>query len=362
MSAETRVPERSSRPPVVVLLKREIGEIAGFIAAESGRDPKVVEAHLRWFLLENPARRDTDPLGFGLRVSDQLAGCILCVPQAFRFGNERILLMGSSSFYVENRHRGHGGRLFLKFSRLANELPLFGTSANAEAAALWKAAGASSIAHSDGELFGVLHWPAVAEEFIHRRYANRMLSRLAGSSISKLAGLLRPLKIDNRESDSLRPLASAEEVNDLPIHDPAAKLTAMRDLPYVRWRYFSNRDPTVGAFAFRSRRPDRDVLVTVNERIRGYREQIKTLNVLDVYPEVSTEEGLRIIAALIGRYKKTVDAIVLRGQNREQQKALRNRGFHWRAFEAPTGWFLDKSGLSPTRDWYAVPADGDGLI
>jgi hypothetical protein len=362
MSAEMPVPKRISRANVVVLLEREIGEIAGFIAAESDRDPKTVEAHLRWFLLENPARRDSDPLGFGLRFSDQLVGCILCVPQAFRFVDKRILLMGSSSFYVESRHRGYGGRIFLKFSRLANRLPLFGTSANAEAAALWKAAGASSIPHSDGEVFGVLHWPPVAEEFIHRRYANRALSRLAASSVSKLAGLLRPLKIDSDESNSVRPLASAEEVNDLPIHDPATKLTAMRDSPYIRWRYFSDRDPTVAAFAFRSHRPDHDVLVTVNQRIRGYRGQIKTLNVLDVYPEVPQEEWLRIVAALIGRYRKTVDAIVFRGQNVDQQKVLRSRGFHWRAFDAPTGWFLDKNGLPPTRDWYAVPADGDGLI
>lgn len=362
MSAEMRVPERSSRANVVVLVEREIGEVAGFIAAQSDRDPKNVEAHLRWFLLENPARRDKDPLGFGLRFDDRLAGCILCVPQAFRFVDERILLMGSSSFYVDGRYRGYGGRIFLKFSRLANQSPLFGTSANAEAAALWKAAGASSIPHSDGEVFGVLQWPPVAEEFIHRRYANRVLSRLAASSIFKLTGLLRPLKIDRNESDSLRPLASAEEVNDLPIHDAATRLTAMRDLPYIRWRYFSNRDPTVAAFAFRCHRPDHDVLITVNQRIRGYRSQIKTLNVLDVYPEVPPEEWLRIVAALIGRYRKTVDAIVLRGQNADQQKVLRSRGFHWRAFDAPTGWFLDKNGLSPTRNWYAVPADGDGLI
>jgi len=56
-------------------------------------------------------------------------------------------------------------------------------------------------------------------------------------------------------------------VNDLPIHNVSAKLTAMRDLPYIRWRYFSGRDGTVSAFAFRSRRPDQDVLVTVNRGI-----------------------------------------------------------------------------------------------
>lgn len=354
--------QRSPRTDLVALSESEVGEVGRFIAAQSGRTGESVESHLRWFLLENPARRPKDPLGFGLRSSDQLVGCILCVPQAFRFGVERILLMGSSSFYVDDRHRGNGGRIFLKYARLANQRPLFGTSANIEAAALWKAAGANPIPYSDGELFGVLHWPPVAEEFMHRRYSSRLLSRLAAGSISNLVGLFRPLKIDNAVPDALQPLTSAEQVNDLPIHGPVAKLTALRDLPYIRWRYFSSRDDTVAAFAFRSRRSDQEVLVTVNRRIRGYRGQIRTLNVLDVYPEVPPEDWLRILDALIARYKKTVDAVVLRGQNPDGHKLFCGKGFQPRAFDAPTAWFLDKANLLPTRDWYPVPADGDGLI
>jgi len=354
--------QRSLQAHLVTLAEKDVNEMACFVAAQSERTTESVEAHLRWFLLENPARHPEDPLGFGLRLADQLAGCILCVPQAFRLGNERIPMMGSSSFYVDNRYRGHGGRIFLKYSRLAARQPLFGTSANAESAALWKAAGARPIPYSDAELFGILHWPPVAEEFIHRRFSSRWLSRLARSSISNLAGLLRPLKIDGHESNTLRPLTSAEQVNDLPIHNVSAKLTAMRDLPYIRWRYFSGRDGTVSAFAFRSRRPDQDVLVTVNQRNRGYRGQIRTLNLLDVYPEVPPEEWLRILQALIALYGKTIDAILLRSQNPDQEKLFCGRGFQRRAFDAPTGWLLDKANLLPTHDWYPVPADGDGLI
>jgi hypothetical protein len=363
MTTTTPVPERPSpRADIVVLSEKDVGEMAAFIAVQSGRTPETVEEHLRWFLLQNPARQSADPLGFGLRLADQLVGCILCVPQAFRFGSERILLMGSSSFYVDDRHRGQGGRLFLKYSRLANQHPLFGTSANAEAAALWNAAGARSIPYSDAELFGVLRWPPVAEEFIQRRYSSRLLAGLSGSWISSLVGLFRPLQIDGTNPDALHPLTSAEQVNDLPIHGHATRLTAMRDLPYIRWRYFSGRDATVSAFAFRSRKPDQEVLVTVNQRTRGYRGQIRTLNVLDVYPEVPPEEWVRILEALIARYGKAVDAIVLRSQNPDQQSLFGGKGFQRRAFDAPTAWFLDKASLLPTHDWYPVPADGDGLI
>jgi hypothetical protein len=227
---------------------------------------------------------------------------------------------------------------------------------------LWKAAGASPIAGSEAELFGVLRWPPVAEEVAHRRGTSRLLLRLAGSPVSQLAALGWRLKVDCDTSDALRTLTSPEQITELPLNDSSAKLTAMRDLPYIRWRYFSGRDASVAVFAFRSRAPDREILVTVNQRTRGYRSQINTLNVLDVYPEVPPEEWLRIVGALIARYKKTVDALVLRSQDQERQKMFCEKGFQRRVFDAPTGWFLDKAGLLPRRDWYSVPADGDGLI
>ena len=143
MNTRRIIPQESApRSELVAILEKDISDVARFIAAQSGRTAETVEAHLRWFLLENPARRPQDPLGFGLRSGGELVGCILCSPQAFRFESERILLMGSSSFYVDDRHRGYGGRIFLQYCRLGNQWPLFGTSANAEAAALWKAAGA----------------------------------------------------------------------------------------------------------------------------------------------------------------------------------------------------------------------------
>jgi hypothetical protein len=363
MTTSSAMPQAQvPRAELVAIDEKDIVEVAGFIAAQSGRTQESVEAHLRWFLLENPARHASEPLGIGLRSADQLVGCILYSPQAFRFQKEKIILMGSSSFYVGDRHRGHGGRIFLQYSRLGSQRPLFGTSANPEAAALWKAAGAIPIPGSDAELFGVLRWPPVAEEFAHRRSASRLLSRLARSPVSNLAALVRRLKIDRDESNGLRPLDSAEQVANLPLDDHPEKLTALRDLPYIRWRYFSGRDETTAAFSFRSRTPEREILVTVNQRTRGYRGQINTLNLLDVYPEVPREEWLRIVGALIFRYQKTVDAVVLRSQDPERQKLFCEKGFQRRVFDAPNGWFLDRAKLLPTHDSYFVPADGDGLI
>jgi hypothetical protein len=371
MSASRVIPQQRNAPAELVSLgERDISDIAGFIASQSGQPIETVEPHLRWFLLENPERQSQQPMGFGLRSAAQLVGCILCSPQAFHFNDDKIVLMGSSSFYVDDHHRGHGGRIFLQYCRLAKQWPLFGTSANAEAAALWKAAGASPIPGSDGELFGVLRWPPFVEELAHRRNPNRILSRLAAGPMSNLVSLVRPLKLklkikiksDPVAADSLRPLNSAEQVNGLSLNAPSGRLTAMRDLPYIHWRYFSGRDQTAAVFAFRGRHPDREILVTVNQRTRGYRGQIRALNVLDVYPEVSPDDWLRIVAALSDRYEKIVDAIVLRSLDADRQKLFCARGFQRRTFDAPIGWFLDKAKILPTSDWYPVPADGDGLI
>ena len=189
-----------------------------------------------------------------------------------------------------------------------------------------------------------------------------MLSRLASGPVTNVAALIRPLKIDYAACEALRPLSSAEQVVDLPLQNDSAKLTATRNLSYIRWRYFSGRDATVAVFAFRSHQPRQEVLVTVNQRLRGYRSQINTLNVLDVYPEISPDEWLRVVGALIARYRNIVDAIVLRSPDPQRQRVFCERGFQRRAFDQPNGWFLDKAGSLQTREWYPVPADGDGLI
>jgi hypothetical protein len=353
--------EPTLRSELVPMEQSDLSDVAGFIAAQSGRECNTVLAHLRWFLLKNPARTPELPLGFVLLAAGDLVGCILCVPQIFQYRTQRILMMGSSSFYVDERHRGHGGRIFLQYSRLGSRWPLFGTSANPASAALWKAAGAKAIPNSDGEWFGILRWPPVVEELAHRRTSNRFVSRLAKSPISNVVALFRPLKTHSLHADSLQQLVCAEQVNDIVGRHNAERPTALRDPAYIRWRYFSGNDATVALFAYRSQ-VGQDILVTVNQRTRGYRNQINTLNVLDVYPEIPSSESARIVSALISRYSNSVDAIVLRNQDQERRTIFSKRGFQWRGFDAPIGWVLGRTNRLPANDWYFVPADGDGLI
>jgi hypothetical protein len=358
-----RVIPRANSPTVELapIAESDISEIAAFIAVQSKRSREAVESHLRWFLLENPAREPEQPLGFGLRSPSGIAGCILCSPQVFRLGARRMVMMGSSSFYVHEDFRGHGGRIFLQYSRLAGRWPIFGTSANAMAAALWKAAGAAPLPYSDGEMLGVIRWQPVAEELVHRRGSSRFLGSIAASSISGVMAQFRRLKIDDQNPEALCPLTCAEQVGDVVARHRAEKLTALRDAAYIQWRYFSGRDATTAVFAFRDA-SEQEILVTVNQRKRGHRRQINTLNLLDVFPKVSAAQWVKIVGALLAGYGDSIDAVVLRNLDPETKNIFRKKGFQWRTFDAPNGWLLDKTKVLPSHDWYIVPADGDGLI
>ncbi|HMB82865.1 MAG TPA: hypothetical protein VKI40_02330 [Terriglobales bacterium] len=353
-------------PPakLVAISESDIVDLAQFIASQSGREPASVESHLRWFLLDNPARDPQIPLGCGLRAPQgELVGCILYVPQTFRFQQQTFLVVWSSCFYVDKRYRGNGGLVvFFRFSELGSKWPLLTNSANADAAKFWKVRRAVPIPYSDHELFGVLRWRGMIEEGLSRRGAPKTLARMASGPAALFVRPFKRLKLGAGRPEDLLPLASAEQVMQLPIHGPAPELTANRDLPYIRWRYFSGPDATVAVFAFRNKLVESDVLVTVNQRPRGYRGQIRTLNVLDIYPSVTPEVCVSVVAALVERYRSSIDAIVLRGLDEARQDAFRRLGLMRRQLDAPNGWFLDKSGFLPTGNWYIVPADGDWLI
>ena len=135
--------------------------------------------------------------------------------------SKKFWLSGSSSFYVDERYRGSGGLLFLRFSELGRKWPMFGNSANADAAKLWKARGAVPIPNTDHELLGVLRWKGVIEEGLTRRRAPKIVARTIGASAAPWVSTYKTLKLEAAGRQDLNPLASAQEVMQLPIHNPA---------------------------------------------------------------------------------------------------------------------------------------------
>jgi hypothetical protein len=341
----------------------DIAELARFIAVQSNRNVNKIENHLQWFVVENPARNTQHPIGWGIRTgAGDVAGCLLCIPQFFRFRQARVLLLGASLFYVDPSHRGSGGLIFLKYAQSGKQTALFCNSANPEAARLWKSFQATPIPNSDHELLGTIRWAPVLEEILHRRLGQTFVFLTAAKALSPLARVAKPLKLASSVSGELVRLTTAEQALELAMDQSTGFVTGERGLDFVRWRYFSGPDKTIGVYAFRSPRIRQPVLVTVNQRFRGYREQISALNVLDIFPRVSGEESLLIAAALLQQYRAEVDVIVLRNCDAETQQVFQRVGFVRRSFECFNGWVLDRHNLMPTQEWYFVPADCDWLI
>ena len=354
----------TSKVNLVDLDDHDVPELARFVAAQSGRAVAETLPHLNWLLLQNPFCHADGrlPLGCGLRSSDgELVGCILYLPQMFVFARTPLLVLGSSCFYVDESHRGSGGALFLNFTHAANQYLMFGNSANAIAAQLWKARGAIPIPNSAHELLGVMHWPPVIEELAARGGVPKSVASAAGAAAFwwRYIGKLE-LRLD-KESELVR-LTSPEEVMELPLSEPSNYLTAQRTEPYIRWRYFSDRDSSLALFALRSRRTQKQILVTLNERPRGHRGQIRSVCLLDVFPKPTPDALEAIIAALTETYRGRVDMIVLRNLDTECQEKMLSAGFQRRSFESPNGWLLDRKRLLTASNYYFVPADGDWII
>lgn len=344
----------------------DLDEIADFIArqqlaSESVLDSQKLAARLRWIVLENPAREPRMPLGWCVRdEKGAVAGCICCAPQKFVFEGRVLTLMMSSSFYVDQRHRAAGATIFLKFLQMGKLYPLFASSTNAAVAEMWKKMGGSSIGNSDQEMLGVWRWRGVAEEALVRRLGNNSFTRtmtVAGSALLSMSKRLHTMT----STSELLLIERPEEAAKLCTANPS-QLTSLRDAPYLRWRYFSEVDRSTRLFVFRAAAAPGEYLVAANLRPRGYRGQIRSINVLDVFPEPKAEIYPLIANSLMREYRNQADTLVFRCLSENSQRAVRQMGFLRRQFAAPIAWCFDKFQKLPSCDWYFVPADGDMFL
>ncbi len=346
------------------IVASDLVELAGFIGRISGSDIPISRAtdRLSWILLDNPARRSDDSPGWVLRApSNEIVGCMCCTPQRFCLDERVFTLMMANSFYVDERHRGTGTSIFLKYLQLGRKYPLFVSSANPTVAQMWKKLGAYSLGNSEEEVLAILRWSPLVAESVYRKTNSRFLASAAAMLAPSGAG--RPRFKDFSEGDLL-PLKTPEEAAEICAEHRSDKLTSCRDLAFLKWRYFSPADSTTKLFAFRPRTSEKPRLVAIRLQCRGYTQQIRALHVLDIWGEPDSHANLylTVAAALAREYREQADALVFRCLNPEHRQFLESHGFKVRRCVAPIAWCIDKYNLLPTKDWYFVPADGDMFL
>jgi len=343
----------------------DLEEVARFIGRLSGSETPLTVAveRLSWILLENPARTAGDPLGWLLRNSSgELVGCMCCAPQKFCMGQSTFTLLMANSFYVDDRFRGAGTSIFLKYLQMGRRYPLFVSSANPTVAAMWQKLGGYRLGNSDHEALGILRWPPMLAESVYRGTGSGWLARFTSAIASPFFRVRRQLPVGNLEGELL-PLKNAEDAADICAQHHSDKITNCREAPFLNWRYFSHTSPQTRLFRFNTGDGEKkQFMIAVRLQNRGYNQQIKALQVLDIWGETDPQTVLAIASCLWREYYDQIDMLVFRCLSLTHQRALQARGFKVRSFPAPIAWCIDKYGLLPSKDWHFVSADGDMFL
>ncbi len=103
--------------------------LARFVADGEIRRPKkqdmLVETwreRLHWWWGENPFRKEDSPLGFLMRNDESvIVGMNGLIPRDYRYGDQLIPGLISTTFFVRTEHRAEALPLFMKIHRLARE-------------------------------------------------------------------------------------------------------------------------------------------------------------------------------------------------------------------------------------------------
>lgn len=312
------------------------------------------ERRLHWLLAENPARIPDVPFGWCLRgPAGDIVGTLLCIP--FRVGVAGVThaaLMSCKSF-VDEPYRGMGVVLFRSYLRFARQYPLFCTSANAVSGELFARAGGYVIEGTDHTMLGVARPAPLVEEWVYRRVRSSAAARILA-----LPALLAPSRqIGGHDDGELFAIHAADEVLELGLSPPESAVAVLRDRAYLQWRYFSG-EPGKDVLGFRT--PGGETrMVTVTQVRSGYRAQIRVLNVLDVWPPLTTASAPLMVRLLWQQYRGSFDALWLRSQPPAAEEALHRVGFVRHAFPAPLGWCIDPCNLLPSRPWYLMPGESE---
>jgi hypothetical protein len=225
---------------------------------------------------------------------------------------------------------------------------------------MWKKLGGYALGNSDQEAIAILNYTPLVAESVHRRTRSDLAARIMSTLASPLFRA-RNRFLAGAPQGELQPLASPEEASALCARHTTTKLTACRDLQFLKWRYFLMADPATCVFAFRAS-AEKPFMVAVHLQNRGYKQQIRALHVLDIWGEADPNSSLAIASALCHQYRGQIDMLVFRCLDSIHTAALTSQGFRIREFPAPIAWCIDNYGLLPMKSWYFVPADGDMFL
>jgi hypothetical protein len=297
------------------LLGSALPEMARFLHGwQADRDPDgSLDRRLHWLLVENPLTPDAaGPYGLCIRsASGGILGLLLSFPSAFLAGDQRLLGLCSSSFFVDAPARTLGFYLFKQYLNAPGYSFFFSTTCNANSAALWKAVGAGAVAQSDREYILPLKLDVMLPAALTGR-----TSRASAAAVARVVGRLANPVLQWLTRTS--PRLTSESCRDweklaalFRRHRPADGITTDRSAALLQWRY-GERSPNqpFDIYVVRDERGN-EGWFSLGTIVRGRQGQIRGCVLLDaVWPrdKLSFPE---ILSAILPLAASRADALFL---------------------------------------------------
>ena len=333
----------------------DLHELAAFFSSQTGEPAESIYPRLAW-QARNPSRRADVPLVFCARLpSGAIAGAMLCIPHRLLWRSRQHTALMSSGFYVDRSIRGAGIHIFLQYRALGARHVLYATTANQQTERLWRSAGGAPLARTEYELLRPVRWSPVVEEVLVRRL---------GRPMAPLARLVAPLA-RLRPAGARRGSGAALEAIDRPEDAAAAALDAglqpVRDAAFIRWRFLDVPQVDGCVYRYRHAASGADGFIAVTHARRGYRFQLRTVYLADMWGTIPPEAFPALLDAISDRHRRTADLLAIRCVSEPYERQALAAGCVRRNFDYPIGWFVDRGGvLGP--DAVLIPPSATELV
>ena len=193
---------------------------------------------LQWLLAENPLTGAATPYGLCARdASGVIVGLLLSFPGAFLAGDQRLLGLGSGSFFVEPPARTLGFYLFKRYLNSPGYAFFFSTTCNANSGALWAKLGACTVPNSDVEYVLPLKLDVMLPFFLAGRTSSSLAAELA-RLVGRCANPVLQLLARRSAELTVEPCRDWEKLAELfRRHRSAHRITTDRSTVFLQWRY-----------------------------------------------------------------------------------------------------------------------------
>jgi len=319
---------------------------------------------LQWLLVGNPLRVAGSSHGLCIRdASGVITGLLLSFPAVFLAGDQRLLGLGSGSFFVEPHARTLGFYLFKRYLNSPGYAVFFSTTCNANSGAMWAKLGACAVPNSDTEYILPLKLEVMLPFFLAGRTSSALAAGLA-SVVGRCANPVLQLLARKSAELAIEPCRDWEKLAELSRrHRPVHRITTDRSAVFLQWRYGpSSQNHPFDICVVRDKLGN-EGWFSLGSIIREPRKPIRGCVLLDAIWPREKMSFRDILPAILQRVGSTADAILFQPRPGLDYGECSRWVIPCRS-EAPKVFAIPRKGGAPlaAASLDLVPADGDGYF